>query len=402
MSSSSRGKEGKERKEKPERRGLRDGETTRVSANGEGPGSQNVKRQRVSPRFSAASQQIQNQENSESEEEETALLDSIRSLVAKGNKRSSPAQQSEAPMKPTRRNNGSISVTLDSEVLACPFCFETFTMPVFQGSYGTELEVKKSVKFPWLSTILPMKYELRLLLVTVMFLEGKLECENGHTACSSCCSKLAHKCPSCLLPIGHIRCRAIEKVLESAKISCQNMKYGCKETVYYSKKGDHEKTCIYAPCSCPVSGCSFISSSEQLYSHLSSSHVGDMKQFEYNCSIPVSFIASEKFVVLQEEKEGVVFILNNALQLMGNVIMVSCIGPSSKGGYSYELSAKSEGNSLIFRSFTPCIQSRVDNPPSGRFLLVPGGFFGAGEQITLDLCIWRKDAYSSCVHCSNV
>lgn len=217
---------------------------------------------------------------------------------------------------------------------------------------------------------------------------------NGHAACSSCCSKLAHICPSCSLPIGYIHCLAIEKVLESAKISCQNMKYGCKETVSYSKKCDHEKSCIYATCSCPVSGCSFVSSSKQLYSHLSSTHVGDVKHFEYDCKIPVSFTASKKFVVLQEKKEGVVFILNNALQIMGNVIMVSCIGPSSKGGYFYELSANSKGNSLIFRSFTPCFRSRVDNPPSVRFLLVPGGFFGSGEKVTLDLCILRKDAYS--------
>jgi E3 ubiquitin-protein ligase SIAH1 len=139
---------------------------------------------------------------------------------------------------------------------------------------------------------------------------------------------------------------------------------------------------------------SFVSSSKQLYSHLSSTHVGDVKHFEYDCKIPVSFTASKKFVVLQEKKEGVVFILNNALQIMGNVIMVSCIGPSSKGGYFYELSANSKGNSLIFRSFTPCFRSRVDNPPSVRFLLVPAGFFGSGEKVTLDLCIWRKDAYS--------
>ncbi|KAJ6926488.1 hypothetical protein NC651_010799 [Populus alba x Populus x berolinensis] len=147
------------------------------------------------------------------------------------------------------------------------------------------------------------------------------------------------------------------------------MKYGCKETVSCSKKCDHEKSCIYATCSCPVSGCSFV--------------------------IKAVILTSRKFVVLQEKKEGVVFILNNALQIMGNVIMVSCIGPSSKGGYFYELSANSKGNSLIFRSFTPCFRSRVDNPPSVRFLLVQGGFFGSGEKVTLDLCIWRKDACSS-------
>jgi hypothetical protein len=56
-----------------------------------------------------------------------------------------------------------------------------------------------------------------------------IQCENGHIACSSCCIKLSNKCPSCFWPIGYIRCRAIEKVLEVVKIPCQNSSMGAKK-----------------------------------------------------------------------------------------------------------------------------------------------------------------------------
>ncbi|RYR64351.1 E3 ubiquitin-protein ligase SINA-like 10 isoform X1 [Arachis hypogaea] len=80
----------------------------------------------------------------------------------------------------------SISVTIiDPDVLDCCICYEPLTSPVFQ-------------------------------------------CENGHIACSNCCARLGNKCPMCSMPIGYNRCRAIEKVLESIKISCLNAKYGCK------------------------------------------------------------------------------------------------------------------------------------------------------------------------------
>ncbi|KAJ0087803.1 hypothetical protein Patl1_32981 [Pistacia atlantica] len=98
------------------------------------------------------------------------------------------------------------------------------------------------------------------------------QCENGHIACSSCCTKIRNKCPSCCLPIGYNCCRAIEKVLESIKIKCQNTKYGCKETTSFTKKLDHAKTCHHAPCSYPMSDYNFVGSCTQLYKHFRDEH----------------------------------------------------------------------------------------------------------------------------------
>ncbi|BBG99598.1 Protein with RING/U-box and TRAF-like domains [Prunus dulcis] len=74
---------------------------------------------------------------------------------------------SPPPISPV--TDGSLVFTLaDPEVLDCLICYEPLTIPVFQ-------------------------------------------CENGHIACSSCCTKSKNKCPSCSWPIGYNRCRPLRR-----------------------------------------------------------------------------------------------------------------------------------------------------------------------------------------------
>ncbi|KAJ0239928.1 hypothetical protein HA466_0226410 [Hirschfeldia incana] len=74
--------------------------------------------------------------------------------------------------KKQRTEDKTLSAMLDLGLLDCPICVEPLSIPIFQ-------------------------------------------CDNGHLACSSCCPKLKNKCPSCALPVGHSRCRAMETVLKS-------------------------------------------------------------------------------------------------------------------------------------------------------------------------------------------
>ncbi|KAG2307398.1 hypothetical protein Bca52824_027146 [Brassica carinata] len=62
-----------------------------------------------------------------------------------------------------------------------------------------------------------------------------LNCENGHFGCSSCCPKLSYKCPTCALPTGRSRCKAMESVVESVCLPCLNAKFGCPENLSYGK-----------------------------------------------------------------------------------------------------------------------------------------------------------------------
>ncbi|CAE5963144.1 unnamed protein product [Arabidopsis arenosa] len=52
------------------------------------------------------------------------------------------------------------------------------------------------------------------------------QCDNGHIACSSCCTELRNKCPACTLPIGKYRCKIMEKVVEAVIVPCPN---GCTD-----------------------------------------------------------------------------------------------------------------------------------------------------------------------------
>ncbi|XP_050215479.1 putative E3 ubiquitin-protein ligase SINA-like 6 [Mercurialis annua] len=276
----------------------------------------------------------------------------VSSSEEEDNEGSDPNTQlatSEPP--PTR--NGAIFVTItDPDVLECPICYESFSIPVFQ-------------------------------------------CVNGHAACSSCYKKLAHKCPSCSMPIGYNRCRAFEKVLKSVKLPCHNLKYGCKEMVLYSKKSEHDKVCNYMPCPCPLSSCKFVGSDRQLYRHFSKKHKGSALRFQFKTTFPVFLTHDHKSLILQEEGDNSLFILKNTADILGNVITVDCIGPPSlKQGYHYMVEAKMEGSTLRFQSLTKSIQKvNHDDPHSDTFLVVPGSFFGSYGQIILDVCIWDHGSY---------
>ncbi|GMP27443.1 hypothetical protein CsSME_00003438 [Camellia sinensis var. sinensis] len=250
------------------------------------------------------------------------------------------------------RERNSVSVILtDPDVLDCPICFDHLSIPVYQ-------------------------------------------CENGHLVCSSCCSKLGSKCPSCAWPIYYHRCRGIEKVIESVKISCQNMEYGCKETVSYSKKRDHEGMCIYAPCLCPLPDCQYVGSSKPLSMHVSNSHPNSVSQFWYNCLFHIYLEKHQKYLILQEQSEGIIFILNNWIEPFGNVVNVSCIVPSSSNtGFSYDLIATNEDSSVRLQSLTECIHERAKHPPLKKFLVVPSDFVSAAGQLKLRLCIWRYHVF---------
>ncbi|KAH0701731.1 hypothetical protein KY290_016736 [Solanum tuberosum] len=204
------------------------------------------------------------------------------------------------------RGNGSISVMLsDPDVLDCPICLEHLRVPIFQ-------------------------------------------CENGHIACASCCTKIANKCPSCCWPIGYNRCRAMEKVVESVKVSCVNKMYGCKEILSYSKKTDHENACIYVPCSCPSHGCDFI--------------------------------------------EGILFIINHASDRVGSAFNIICVGPSrQRRRFSYKLVVTDGESSFKLESVAECIPNWSENSPLKKFLVVPRDVVNSSAPLKLNVFIEEKE-----------
>ncbi|CDP02721.1 unnamed protein product [Coffea canephora] len=250
--------------------------------------------------------------------------------------------------------DGPISVTLtDPDVLDCPICIEPLSIPVFQ-------------------------------------------CENGHIACSSCCLKIRNKCPSCSWPIGYNRCRAIEKVLESVKVSCRNIKYGCTQMVRYCNKHEHENTCILAPCSCPLLDCNFVGSAWQLYSHFKLRHPASGNTFLLGKPFSISLEKSQRSIILREGDGNIIFILNHFNERHGSAINIVRIAPLGSGTrFSYDLTVRDGDTSIRLQSSVESIRKWVDSAPAKKFLLVPCYYYTSNcGQLELDVCIRAEQSCS--------
>ncbi|CAI9758427.1 unnamed protein product [Fraxinus pennsylvanica] len=237
---------------------------------------------------------------------------------------------------------GQLSVILsDPKVLKCPVCRDPLSLPVFQ-------------------------------------------CMNGHIECAFCCDMGDNVCRKCSLPIGQNRCRAMEKVLESLKISCRNQKYGCKETVCYSKKLDHDNKCVYQPCFCPLIECGYVGSSKCLYRHFKLYHSNSSKQFLFDSVIHIALEMNEKEIFLQERTEGIIFILKRFFVDDGSLIKICCIQPFANTQFYYDLISRDGASSIRLTSFAENTPKRLPGPLVGKYIIIPNDFSG---PLSLEVCI---------------
>lgn len=193
----------------------------------------------------------------------------------------------------------------------------------------------------------------------------------------------------CSMPIGYNRCRAIEKVLESVKISCLNAQYGCKETITYSKKNDHEKQCNYAPCTCPQSGCNFVAPSKELSLHFLCKHGVSARNFTYNCFFSIFLRVNDEIILLQEQNGADLFMLKNKVGDLGNMVNVSCICPNLfRKACHYDILVRSQGCCLKIHCLAENIHGgKANNTAPTGFLLIPSCFFGSSGRLKLDIRI---------------
>uniref|UniRef100_A0A0D3F3X0 RING-type E3 ubiquitin transferase n=1 Tax=Oryza barthii TaxID=65489 RepID=A0A0D3F3X0_9ORYZ len=106
----------------------------------------------------------------------------------------------------------------------------------------------------------------------------QLHCQNGHTLCSTCKTRVHNRCPTCRQELGDIRCLALEKVAESLELPCKYYSLGCPEIFPYYSKLKHESQCNFRPYNCPYAGseCSVVGDIPFLVAHLRDDHKVDM------------------------------------------------------------------------------------------------------------------------------
>ncbi|XP_022745545.1 uncharacterized protein LOC111295942 isoform X1 [Durio zibethinus] len=191
-------------------------------------------------------------------------------------------------------------------------------------------------------------------------------------------------------------CRDMEMIVEPDRTACRNKEYGCNEIVDYMRNNDREENCIYAPCVCPLPNCKFVGSSEQLSLHFSSKHWDSGRRFRYNIPLPVSLGMNEHYLVLQAEEDGVLFILNKGVESIGNVVMITCIAPSSsKENFLYDIVSGKGISCLRLKSLTENFPGRVEGFPPMDFLLIPFRFLGPSGELNLEVCIWNSTELGS-------
>ncbi|KAI6670585.1 hypothetical protein NL676_005470 [Syzygium grande] len=203
---------------------------------------------------------------------------------------------------------------------------------------------------------------------------------------------ISNRCPSCSMPIGYDRCRPIEKVLESVRMACQNAKFGCNQKFGCHMRNDPEKTCQFAPCSCPFPSCSYVGSFRKLVQHLRSKHGASPTYFRFNSNTSLSINVKTDVRLLKEEREDVLFVLKNETIDLGSKIKVSCIGPLPKADYSYDIEANYRESSLKLHTRTKSVPEFESDPNQEPCLLVPRRFFDSILGLKLEVCIWRRRA----------
>ncbi|XP_010474150.1 PREDICTED: E3 ubiquitin-protein ligase SINA-like 4 [Camelina sativa] len=227
-------------------------------------------------------------------------------------------------------------------------------------------------------------------------------CNNGHLACFVCCIKLKKRCSFCKLPIGDVRCRAMEKVIKAGLVSCSNAMYGCKEsTAYGNKLLSHERVCVFAPCSCPVKDCNYIGSYKDLNSHFRGAHKrspGYIFGLELRRSIIFCLEqdVSDQMIIFQEEKEGDVIVVESFTGSEGVYVTVSHIAPTVPGvrKFSSSLARIQEHSTLRLGLRVKNIQKwrKLEEQPEDDFLLIPS-YMLSGVHIKMEISIGNEDAY---------
>lgn len=177
----------------------------------------------------------------------------------------------------------------------------------------------------------------------------------------------------------------MEKLIDSVRVECPNKSYGCKEALIYPKKAEHEKIC-------PYMACYFVNSSKNLYLHFGSDHTDSAMLFTYYTTFSFDVEKSQKYVILQERNEGVIFILKHSIKKYGRAFSIDCLGPPTlEILYKYQLCVKCNDTCLSLEC-GPEVHVKWDHrKPSKNFLIIPVSSLEKCGRASVQLCVKKVE-----------
>ncbi|XP_047043138.1 E3 ubiquitin-protein ligase SINA-like 11 [Lolium rigidum] len=171
------------------------------------------------------------------------------------------------------------------------------------------------------------------------------QCAVGHAICSLCRDKIvasgrSQQCHVCRVPLigGYQRCIALEKVLESISMPCENAAHGCGVRPAHYDHGEHARACPHKPCYCPADACGFAGSTAALLGHLAAAHgwpcTTDTRPW---VCVKVNLRDGFNAVSVHASGQQHLFLLNVARSPFGRAISVSCVHPHQTVGFEVRL-----------------------------------------------------------------
>ncbi|KAG1334814.1 putative exonuclease 1 [Cocos nucifera] len=170
---------------------------------------------------------------------------------------------------------------------------------------------------------------------------------------------------------------------------------GCRETIPCNQKDTHEESCPFAPCSCPILGCTFRGTTALLSGHIRDEHCSTTPEisFSYDRYFKVALQRKELFFVLHGKDDRIFLLLNECNYVPdGNSLSIACTRPGSmESDLGYTIMVKGKGSELHLKSSPKNIRELKVASDAESFLFVPRALNDSAGVIYIDVVIRKMD-----------
>ncbi|CAO2204868.1 unnamed protein product [Urochloa humidicola] len=174
-------------------------------------------------------------------------------------------------------------------------------------------------------------------------------------------------------------------MVQSIRIQCPNVAYGCGSYVAYHAAGDHRRSCPHAPCGCTEPGCGFLGSPPALRDHLRDAHAWPVDKLRYGAPCHLRLPASRPRRLLDAaDDDGRVFLVSVGAHGGGgarHAAAVACVRAAAAGTqYSCKMWATGNAGAATGRVEIAMAEAEVPSISS-----VPGDADAAADAAPLSV-----------------